>query len=282
MFRRILVASDLSPAAEQIINMIYSFHVLGTEEIVLVHCLDIRDAGLLSETLIPLLQPEVDREVAKLNQLGFVTTGEIRIGSPGLEINRVARERDCSIIVIGSHGYSMDQNTSLGGVATTILHTATRPVLVVKITSPPSEISWNPLNHILYPTDFSDNAKVAFTYLETLVRCGAEKVTLLHVQDKIIGKHLVDRLAEFNKIDETLLLELRDQLVNEGDVEVNIEIPFGLVAQEIINRIKTDEVSLVVMGTQGRGYIGEVFLGSVSNKVVRYSPVPVLLVPLVK
>jgi nucleotide-binding universal stress UspA family protein len=38
---------------------------------------------------------------------------------------------------------------------------------------------------------------------------------------------------------------------------------------------------MVVMGTQGRGHIGEMFLGSVSNKVVRYSPVPVLLVPLV-
>jgi len=34
-----------------------------------------------------------------------------------------------------------------------------------------------------------------------------------------------------------------------------------------------------VMGSQGRGFIGEVFLGSVSHQVVRRAPVPVLLVP---
>jgi nucleotide-binding universal stress UspA family protein len=35
----------------------------------------------------------------------------------------------------------------------------------------------------------------------------------------------------------------------------------------------------VVMGSQGRGFLAEVFLGSVSHQVVRRSPVPVLLVP---
>jgi nucleotide-binding universal stress UspA family protein len=36
---------------------------------------------------------------------------------------------------------------------------------------------------------------------------------------------------------------------------------------------------VIVMGSQGRGFISEVFLGSVSHQVVRQAPVPVLLIP---
>jgi len=282
VFKRVLFGSDLSPASEQIINAAVGLHRLGTEEIVLVHCLNIRDVGTLAETLINLLQPELKRQVEKLQQLGFAVKSEIRLGLPAVEINRAAQDNDCAVIVLGSHGYNLSKDILLGGVATAVLHTATRPVLIIKITPAAPLTAWNSLADILYPTDFSDNAEAAFAYLKKIVRAGAEKVTLLHIQDQIIGKHLKDRLAEFNRIDEQRLLRLRDELLSTGRVLVNIEVRFGLVAQEIINQIKSAGVSMVVMGTQGRGHIGEMFLGSVSNKVVRYSPVPVLLVPLVK
>jgi len=280
MFRRILVGFDLSPAAEQVLNAIGSLRRLGTEEVVLVHCLNIRDIGPFAPTLIRLIQSELNRQVERMKEIGFTACCEIRIGPPGSEINRAAQEKECSAIVVGSHGYTLAKDVLLGVVATTVLYTAKHPVLIIKIASPPPQTSWNPFAHILYPTDFSENAEMAFEYLKMIVQAGAEKVTLLHVQDKIIGKHLEDRLADFNKIDEARLLQLRDQLVNRSKVQVNVEIPFGLVAQEIINRIKTDEVSLVVMGTQGQGHLGEMLLGSVSSKVVQYSPVPVLLIPL--
>jgi len=39
---------------------------------------------------------------------------------------------------------------------------------------------------------------------------------------------------------------------------------------------------MVVMGSQGRGFIGEVFLGSVSHTVTRHSKVPLLLIPAIR
>ena len=48
--------------------------------------------------------------------------------------------------------------------------------------------------HILFPTDFSENAQRAFTYLQQMVGDRAKKVTLLHVQDKTrIEPHLAER-----------------------------------------------------------------------------------------
>ena len=49
--------------------------------------------------------------------------------------------------------------------------------------------------------------------------------------------------------------------------------------KEIVERTQESEISLVVMGTQGRGFFGELFLESVSHVAARHAPVPVLLVP---
>jgi len=48
--------------------------------------------------------------------------------------------------------------------------------------------------------------------------------------------------------------------------------------KEILNAAKTHKADLIVMGTHGRRGLSRVFLGSVAERVVRLSPVPVLTV----
>ena len=287
MFRRILVATDLSPASEHLPAAVAGLRSLGASEAVLVHCQNIRDVGDLADTLLKLIRPALERQRQALAANGFAATVEVRLGLPAIEINRAAVEKDCSVIVIGSHGYNLAEDILLGGVATAVIHSAARPVLLVKMnlrsegnTVVCDGASCDPLAHVLYPTDFSDNAECAFAYLEKIVESGAKRVTLLHVQDRVIGEHLKDRLDEFNAIDTARLERLRDRLQAKGSADVQIEVAYGAVAKEILDRITGNGVSFVVMGTQGRGHIGEVFLGSVGHKVARRSPVPVLLVPL--
>jgi nucleotide-binding universal stress UspA family protein len=57
-------------------------------------------------------------------------------------------------------------------------------------------------------------------------------------------------------------------------------ITYGSPVTEILKKATDDGVTLIVMGSQGRGYISELFLGSVSHNVARHAGVPVLLVPL--
>ena len=52
----------------------------------------------------------------------------------------------------------------------------------------------------------------------------------------------------------------------------------GPVVQEIINAAKTEHVHVIVMGTHGRDLMGRAVMGSVAQKVVAHSTVPVLLV----
>jgi nucleotide-binding universal stress UspA family protein len=103
---------------------------------------------------------------------------------------------------------------------------------------------------------------------------------LLHVQDASrLGAHLKERLEEFNAIDRGRLERMRDRLLACGARAVELDLPYGAPSGILLDRAKGADFSLVVMGTQGRGFIREIFLGSVAHNVARYAPLPVLFVP---
>jgi nucleotide-binding universal stress UspA family protein len=189
--------------------------------------------------------------------------------------------------VVGSHGHKLGSDIFLGGVASAVIHNASAPVLILRLTTGEKGQAMcvagrcDFLEHVLYPTDFSENAEHAFAYLEKVVQSGARKVTLLHVQDKIrLAPHLEHRLEEFNTIDRGRLERMKVRLEEMGSAEVHIELPYGVPKAEILDRTRKGRASLVVMGSHGRGFIGEMFLGSVSHTVARHADSPVLFVPM--
>ncbi|MFA9417840.1 universal stress protein [Natrinema sp. HArc-T2] len=62
------------------------------------------------------------------------------------------------------------------------------------------------------------------------------------------------------------------------DVTVETTVRKGAPSQVIVDEAETTACDLVVMGTHGRGGIDRLLLGSVTERVVRRSPVPVLTV----
>ena len=52
----------------------------------------------------------------------------------------------------------------------------------------------------------------------------------------------------------------------------------GYAPDEIVKAAQKDKADMIVMGTHGHGVIGRALMGSVAQKVVNLSPVPVLLV----
>jgi len=287
MFSHILVATDLSAASDRVIACLPGLKPLGVKRVHLVHALGLRHLDSMKYELARFVEPRLLQQEAVLQAAGFETSVEIAAGIPEFEVNRIANERRASLIAVGSHGATLAREVLIGGVALAILHRAVLPVLVMRLqlTEENKLIKCEALcadfsQHILYPTDFSDTAERAFQYLEKIVECGAPRVTLLHVQDRArIGKHLEHKLEEFNRIDRERLDRHRDALLKRGAKEVHIELPYGSPLQELLRVARERGVSEIVMGSQGRGYIAEVFLGSVSHQVARHAPVPVLFVP---
>jgi nucleotide-binding universal stress UspA family protein len=75
---------------------------------------------------------------------------------------------------------------------------------------------------------------------------------------------------------------MKQRLEQCGAARVEIQIPYGSPTRLILERARSNEHSLILMGSQGRGFIHEVFLGSVANHIARLAPLPVLFIPAVR
>jgi nucleotide-binding universal stress UspA family protein len=280
MFSTVLLATDLSPASQAVIQTAASLKVWGTQKVILLQCLNLQD--IPEEVIIPsrdFLIHNLDDQKALLIEQGLRTETEVRTGLAKIEINRAADDHKASLIVVGAHGQSFARELFLGGVAGAVLQSATKPVLVIKTLDPETP---KPalLDHLLFPTDFSKPAEHAVGYLKKLIQCGAKKVTLMHVQDRSrIDPHLAHRLPEFNTIDEDRLKDLQTALHEHADLGIETLLTYGHPVADILTAIRERSISLVVMASQGKGYLAEIFLGSVSHQVSRQSPASVLLIP---
>ena len=74
------------------------------------------------------------------------------------------------------------------------------------------------------------------------------------------------------------LSEMAERLKAEG-ITVENDMAYGLPADEILNYAEQKQVDLIVMSTHGRSGISRWFSGSVTQKVVGQSLIPVLIVP---
>ncbi len=89
------------------------------------------------------------------------------------------------------------------------------------------------------------------------------------------ARHLLeDRIASGKEYLERLAAHLRDT-----GLKVETEIEEGAVAEKIIEYAKEHDIDLVMMSTNGYGGIKRRLLGSVTDRVIRASETPVLVLP---
>jgi len=139
---------------------------------------------------------------------------------------------------------------------------------------------------ILYPTDFSDVAAKALTYIKRLKDSGAGEVVVLHVVDEraieslrqILSQEDFDALKNNRKEEIKKLLDEVAQELTQAGLKVKRRFETGIPVREIL-RVETEEdVSAVVIGSHGLSNLQEIFLGSVSEKVIRKSKMPVFVI----
>lgn len=291
MFKKFIVATDLSPASDAVVNCLSGLKEYGAEECLLLQCLSFTEAAstAYSYHTAP-LEESLTRQKIALEQEGFRVEARNVVGTPKREINQIAVQENFDLIVVGAQGQSLAEEKLLGGVAYGVVNKTSKPVLVVPVEKEPGEEKvCKPVyrcgfsDHVLFATDFSAIADNAFTQLEKLVAEGVKKITLVHIQDKTkLEQHLASRLDEFNQIDYQRLEKLQEALLKRGAPEIELEVLYGIPYKEISRLVRERNVQMVIMGTQGRGFVGEIFLGSVSHNVIRHSVAPVLLIPVPK
>lgn len=144
------------------------------------------------------------------------------------------------------------------------------------------------LNQILFPTDFSENAKAAFLYTLQMAKETGASVKVVHIYrgdfgvpvPEIIGYQMLEaRKDEANlKMSEFLKLAATD---NFKTVSLSSIVEMGLATDVVAELSKKEElaIDLVIMGTKGEHNAIEVVFGSVTTAVIANAGCPVLAIP---
>jgi len=151
----------------------------------------------------------------------------------------------------------------------------------------------NCLKHILVTTDFSEEAATAFDYAKEQVQLiGKEKskITLLKVIDIVIptnnefdyGVDTADKKGIIERLQEQAserIKEIAEKYFAGFPIETSVYTPSKDVYQGIIEFAEAHNVDLIVMSTHGRTGARHFLLGSITERVIRKSPCPVMVVP---
>jgi len=296
LFKHAIVGLDLSEASDLIIDCIPYLKKFGTKKVTLVTVVPVPYSGERTE-----FNTDKERRILKeykkeLEKHDLQVETDIRSGVhfyPATEILTSAREKDADYVVIANRGHSKVQEMLLGSTATEVLQRSEFPVYLINI-----ELEWydddkekrklvltqtakNSFKHVLHATDFSNTASRAFNVVREFDKSGVVgKVSLIHVQ----GHHAIalsdpasrEKLTDQNRVQ---LEEIRNKLSDNTRENAETIVTFGSPAKEIATAADEIGATMIVLGSQGKGFIEKFFLGGVSNQVTRISKVPVLLIP---
>ncbi len=138
---------------------------------------------------------------------------------------------------------------------------------------------------ILAALDGSELSERVLPYVEALAEKFGSTIVLLRANPVLSASAvaasppqdptMVHRAEE--QAAESYLSAVAAQLRAKGH-RVEVELPIGKPAEQIIERARATGVDLIAMTTHGRGGLGRLVFGSVANEVLQQAPCPVLTV----
>lgn len=195
----------------------------------------------------------------------------LALGRADEKIVECADQHGADLIAMSTHGRPMLARMLLGSITDRVIRTSPVPVLVVH----PPTMSTDHLSppagrrlRVLAPLDGSPFAAEAAVMAASLLRPGLIDLTLIGVQNS----------PEVEMGTTHQMLERVADRLRERDVMVTTVLDQGDAAERITRTAIEGSYDLVVMSTHGRGTLSRMLVGSVTDKVVRMSEVPVLVI----
>jgi nucleotide-binding universal stress UspA family protein len=136
-------------------------------------------------------------------------------------------------------------------------------------------------DRVLLPTDGSVGVERAITHAVDLAVAHDAEIHAVYVVNTagLVGLPMeasMEGIDEMLRSDADTALQQVQAVADEAGVEVTTHVVEGSPSTEIVQFAEREGCDLIVMGTHGRGGIDRLLLGSVAEKVVRASNVPVL------
>jgi nucleotide-binding universal stress UspA family protein len=156
------------------------------------------------------------------------------------------------------------------------------------------------IKRILYATDLTKNSAYAFFYAADMAKRYNARIVILHSVEPvghIYSEGMTDRIEE--------MLQRSKKMERETDIEEikkslqefckrtetqmgapclervsKILVPLGHPVEEILKAADEESCDAIVLGTHGKGFLRQTFLGSVAGSVLERTRKPVFIIPL--
>jgi nucleotide-binding universal stress UspA family protein len=201
------------------------------------------------------------------------------------ELVTYANEVETDMILMTSHGYSGFSRLWLGSVADEMIRRSTLPLLVIHPGEGEGELEGvvSSVGHILIPLDGSKLAESVLGPAADLATATGARITLAHALSvpEGLGPRILSPVRE--KVERDLgdareYLEATAEVLRQSGLEVATHAATGRVpAVAIASFAKQLDANVIALATHGYGGLRRTLLGSVADKLLRVSEVPLLV-----
>lgn len=141
------------------------------------------------------------------------------------------------------------------------------------------------VRHVLVPMDASSKSRTALDF--ALREHGDEWITVLHVTNPLEDAYFaseedfytrMDVLEGEGRAEAERIFESARELADEYEVDIETDTALGSPSTSIVEYAEEARIDQIIMGSHGRSGVARLLLGSVAEKVIRRSPVPVTIV----
>lgn len=293
MYKKILLPLDGSELGEGILPYVGQIArgMLANVTVMYVTTLEQAASGKTSLVHVPEGQRESVSDYLRemreaLERNGVKSTDAlVRAGVPSVEIVEYSQAHGYDLIAMATHGRSGVGRWVYGSTTDKVLHSTSLPMLLLRPRDQKERApGQTPIHTAIVPLDGSALAEAALPIAEDLAKRLSLKVALLRIVPAaamIYGgfePYAYDPRIdeEMDKAAEEYLKEKSDAL-KQRQVHVAYHRMRGYPANQIVDFAEETGGGLIVMSTHGRTGVGRGVLGSVADRVLRSTSLPILL-----
>jgi nucleotide-binding universal stress UspA family protein len=195
-------------------------------------------------------------------------------------LDRIVKDRDISMLVLGTHGRTGFRKIILGSVAEEIFRMAQCPVLTIGPDVPAALLTHGRFQSVLFATDFSAGSQHALPYAIGFAQESRAKLTMLHVLEEgsVTAMYMHEHLAKNARQRLREMAPVPEQLASPAEIAVVTGYP----VEEILRIAREKEVDLIVLGVHKSGGMGARTSAhlpwTIAHSVVCHAKCPVLTV----
>lgn len=283
MWKKILVTVDGSNLAEQAFPYAEEIAVAFNSEVILLYVNEPDE-----EKYLNMHQLYINEVAERMRERVKKVSPVLLSGKPDEEIISYAEKNDIELMIMASHGHSGVKSWAVGDTACKVINDTAVPLLLVKATKSSRKVPEKGLlSRILLPLDGSKAGEAAVDYVKELKTRLEAEVILFGVvpaeqRVRTVGGldyiRYPERQMDAVRVEAKEYLDKIYQRLKKGKGEVKIDIKAGDVAREITRAAGRKRAKLLAIASHGHTGMTKWVFGSIAQKVVQASKVPVLLV----